>query len=68
MNDLESEKQLLIRPRKVGFRLKKQLLTKKKFFYFSDTSEAEKQLKESEFGGGLENSSIRTFKLALKPS
>lgn len=53
---------------KVIFRLKKQLLIKRKFFYCSGVSEAEKEIRVSEFGGEIENSSIKTLKLELKLS
>ncbi|MEO0337571.1 MAG: hypothetical protein AAF202_14340 [Pseudomonadota bacterium] len=68
MKDTNLEKQKLAQPKKAEFKLKKQLLTKKRFFYFSGSSEAQKELRESEFGGGVENSSVRTLKLELKPS
>ncbi|NQZ02868.1 MAG: hypothetical protein HRT45_19565 [Bdellovibrionales bacterium] len=68
MSNENADKKQLKGGGKVSFHLKKQLLTKKKFFYYSGTSEADKELRESEFGGGLENSSIKTLKLELKPS
>ena len=52
----------------ITFRLKKQLLSKKRFFYFQKASVTEMELKVSEFGGDLENSSVVRLKLELKPN